>query len=47
MAPILNNAIKNVSLQMNHIDWILKSGNPNYSRVYEKNTQIRFELEQK
>jgi len=45
-----NKAIKNVSLQNNHIGWILKigkRGSPNYYRVYEKNTQIRFELEQR
>lgn len=45
-----NKAIKNVSLQKSPIGWILKigkRGSPNYYRVYEKSTQIRFELEQR
>jgi hypothetical protein len=45
-----NNAIKNFSLQRNSISWILKigkRGSPNYYRVYENNTEIRFELEQR
>jgi hypothetical protein len=45
-----NKAIKNFSLQKSPIGWILKIGkrvSPNYSRVYEKNRQIRFELEQR
>ena len=45
-----NRAIKNFSLQRNSIGWILKigkRGSPNYFRVYENDTEIRFELEQR
>lgn len=44
------NAIKNLTLQRNHISWILKigkRGSPNHYRVYENHTQIRFALEQR
>lgn len=45
-----NKAIKNFSLQKSYLGWILrigKRGSPNYYRVYENNTEIRFELEQR
>lgn len=45
-----NNAIKNFSLQKNSSSFILKigkRGSPNFYRVYEKNTETRFELEQR
>jgi hypothetical protein len=45
-----NKAIKNYSLQKSDIGWILKigkRGSPNYYRVYENDTEIRFELEQR
>lgn len=45
-----NKAIKNFSLQNNYTGWILKigkRGSPNYYRVYESETEIRFELEQR
>lgn len=45
-----NNVIKNFSLQKDSNSLILKigkRGSPNYYRVYEKNTEIRFELEQR
>lgn len=45
-----NKAIKNFSLQKSYLGWILKigkRGSPNYYRVYENDTEIRFELEQR
>ena len=45
-----NKAIKNISLQQNSLSWIFKigkRGSPNYYRVYQNQTQIRFELEQR
>jgi hypothetical protein len=45
-----NRAIKNFSLQNNYTGRILKigkRGSPNYYRVYENDTEIRFELEQR
>lgn len=45
-----NKAIKNFSLQKSYTGWILKigkRGSPNYYRVYENDTEIRFELEQR
>ena len=45
-----NKALKNLSLQKSYTGWILKigkRGSPNYYRVYENNTEIRFELEQR
>lgn len=45
-----NKAIKSISLQQNSLSWIFKSGkrgSPNYYRVYQNQTQIRFELEQR
>ena len=45
-----NNAIKNFSLQKNSSSFILrigKGGSPNFYRVSQKNTEIRFELEQR
>jgi len=45
-----NNAIRNFSLQRNSTNWILKigkRGSPNHYRVYENDTEIRFELEQR
>jgi hypothetical protein len=45
-----NKAIKNFSLQKSYTGWILKigkRGSPNYYRVYESDTEIRFELEQR
>jgi hypothetical protein len=47
---VQNNVIRNFSLQKNSSSLILKigkRGSPNYYRVYEKNTEIRFELEQR
>ena len=45
-----NKAIKNFSLQHNYSSWILKigkRGSPNHYRVYDNQTHIRFELEQR
>ena len=45
-----NKAIKNFSLQQNYSSWILKigkRGSPNHYRVYDNQTHIRFELEQR
>lgn len=45
-----NKAIKNISLQQNSLSWIFKigkRGSPNYYRVYQNHTEIRFELEQR
>ena len=45
-----NKAIKNFSLQKSYNGWILKigkRGSTNYYRVYENNTEIRFEFEQR
>lgn len=45
-----NKAIKNFSLQKSSNGLILKigkRGSPNYYRVYENNTEIRFEFDQK
>ena len=45
-----NKAIKNFSLQKSYTGWILKigkRGSSNYYRVYENDTEIRFELEQR
>ena len=45
-----NKAIKNFSLQHNYNSWILKigkRGSPNHYRVYDNQTHIRFELEQR
>lgn len=45
-----NKALKNFSLQKSYTGWILKirkRGIPNYYRVYENDTEIRFELEQR
>ncbi|WP_297691731.1 hypothetical protein [uncultured Eudoraea sp.] len=45
-----NKFIQNVSLQNNHMGSILKigkRGSPNYYRLYQKDRQIRFELEQR
>jgi len=47
---VQNNVIRNFSLQKNSSSFILKigkRGSPNYYRIYEKNTKIRFELEQR
>jgi hypothetical protein len=43
-------AIKHFSLQQNSLHWIFKvgkRGSPNYFRLYQNHTEIRFELEQR